>query len=97
MIIKYSVEDLPSLNFRYVVQINNHAHEPMIFNCSNPGFWIEKRLAFISCHNSESCYMHGCYYDTSHKMTSEELVERLNRNDSRYYRLLNIKEPFYLI
>ena len=97
MIIKYCKEDLAKLNFRYIVQINNHDHHDNIFDGkTNTSFWIEKRMKFVTshpCSNDElvSCYLTGCYY--GHKaFTAPELVEALNRSEGRYYRLLTEEE-----
>ncbi len=90
MIIKYSKDDLPALNFRYVVQMDNHQHEENIFESKNPDFWIEKRLYLVSV-NQDGCSISGFYYGQK-TLSEEELVERLNDNDERYFRTLNKAE-----
>ena len=100
MIIKYSVGDLPNLNFRYLVQIENHEHykNDNIFdpdNGTNAGFWIEKRLKFLVA-NYEGWTLSGAYYGHSSYESPEELVEHLNGSDTRYYRALSKQEVMCL-
>jgi hypothetical protein len=92
MIIKYAMEDLEALNFNYVVQINNHEHHDCIFDCTNPGFWIEKRISFVVVNDVDTCFMHGFFYGRNEEMPKAELIIRLNKNEKRYYRVLNAKE-----
>jgi hypothetical protein len=94
MIIKYSVEDLPLLNFRYVVQLNNHDTQDCIFDSGNTMFWVEKRIRFVSV-NPDGCYLLGMYYTNHEKLSKDRLVQILNGNEKRYYRLLNSKELDY--
>lgn len=91
MIIKYSEDDLKKLNFQYVVQMDNHHHHECIFECKNPGFWIEKRMKVIIA-NGEAFGMFGYFYGGSEQLTKEKLLARLNGNAERYYRVLNKKE-----
>ena len=91
MKIEYSKDDLKSLNFNYIVQINNNVHYDCIFSCPNPMFWIEKRIRFVVAHSAENYSMHGYYYG-SNTFTEQELVDRLNKSKERYYRILNDKE-----
>jgi hypothetical protein len=96
VIIKYSVDDLASLNFRYMIQVSNHETAECVFHCDNPGFWLEKRLRFVVRNDDETCFLHGYYYGQKSPMTAEDLVALLNKGDKRYYRLLNNKELRWL-
>lgn len=93
MRIEYSKDDLKSLNFNYIVQVGQHKHQDCIFDCPNPMFWIEKRIKFVVAHDGKgkSCALQGYYYGLE-TFTTRGLVERLNKSEGRYYRLLNAKE-----
>jgi hypothetical protein len=91
MIIKYSKADLKDLNFRYVVQLDNHTDIKNIFTTPKPDFWVEKRIHFIVAVGT--CYGLYNYFSYPLKFESaEELLAVLNRSEQRYYRLLTEQE-----
>ena len=99
MRIEYSVDDLKHLNFRYMLQVDDHKDSSCVFgDDTNNGFWLEKRLKFIVCNDYKNCSMNGYYYTYSKhlNMTKEELVHSLNKSPNRHYRQLTIKELDWL-
>ena len=97
MEMKISDKTLPDILNKFIIQVNRDAEPTMHDLISDSGFWLEKRINFLSAVDGKIIEL-GFYY--SHRARKKErFIEYFNDpNDdgTRYHRLLTSKELKWL-
>ena len=90
-------KDLTYLAGMFIIEMDNDDFRNSVLDKKGniDGFWIEKRISFLAITKEERNQKYslcGLYYPHSKEMKSEEMVEYINRDRDRHYRLLNPDE-----